>query len=413
MKSEYIILMPLAIQLFGLTPVVLRDAYLNKKQKRIMLGIIGLITLLVIQNVSDYILQTSVSMPYLRTLVGIIGYSIRPIIIVLFCKLVKPDVKNTVAWTLVAINAVIYSTALFSNAVFYIDSQNHYHGGEFPIKLSNTAFIISFVLLAHLVYCTITVYKKKKSWVWVAAVNIAIVVFSALLDVSPAYTDYPVSYLTISVVCCSLFYYIWLHLEFVREHERSLMSEQRIKIMMSQIQPHFLYNTLSTIQALCRIDPQKAFETTEKFGTYLRRNIDSLDSPDLISLERELEHTRVYAEIEMLRFPKISVDYQVETDDFYVPALTVQPIVENAIRHGVRSREHGVIEVCATEKTDCYEIIIKDNGVGFDTAELASAEGSHIGIKNVRERIEKMCGGTVTVDSIIDKGTVVTIRIPR
>lgn len=409
--TEYIILMPLGIMLFGLAPVVKLDPYLNKRQKRIMLGIIALITLIVAQNVFEYILQTSISLPYIRTVVSIVGYCARPVLIVLFCKLVKPNVKNLIAWILVIINALVYSTAFYSHIIFYIDETNHYHGGAHGI--SNFAYYICGILLFHLAYCTITEYKNKKAWFWMVIVNVSLVVFSMLLEISPAYRDYPVDYVTISIVCCSLFFYIWLHLEFVREHEKSLMAEQRIKIMMSQIQPHFLYNTLSTIQALCRTDPEKAFDTTGKFGTYLRNNIDSLDRPELIPLEKELEHTRIYADIEMLRFPKISVEYKIDADDFEVPALTIQPLVENAIRHGVRSREHGVVTVEAKAENGFNIIIISDNGVGFDAEKVKSIDGSHIGLSNVKERIETMCGGTMDVDSRINEGTVITIIIPR
>ncbi|MBR1749276.1 MAG: histidine kinase [Ruminococcus sp.] len=233
------------------------------------------------------------------------------------------------------------------------------------------------------------------------------------MDISDLYRDYPVSYLTIAVVCCGLFYYIWLHLEFAKEHERALMAEQRIKIMMSQIQPHFVSNTLTTIQALCLLDPQKAFEVTGKFGSYLRNNIASLEEDNLIPIGKELEHTKVYAEIEMLRFPEISVEYNIEAEDFTLPALTIQPLVENAIRHGVRDRDHGVVEIATKITDDRYIITITDNGVGFDTKKPLPTDGSHLGIKNVRDRLSEMCGGTLLIDSKIDEGTTVTVTIPR
>ena len=412
--TEYIILMPLLIIMLGLVFIVASDSYINHKQKKIMSGIIGLITLLIVQNVADYLLQLVIELPYLRTLVSIVGYVIRPIIIVLFCKLVKPNGRNTAAWILVIINAAVYLTATFSKAVFYIDETNHYQGGAFGGMLSNTAFVICFALLFHLMYCTVSVYRNRGAKIWIAITNVAIIFISALLDVSPAYLDYPVSYTTIAVVCCSLFYYIWLHLEFAREHEKALMAEQRVKIMISQIQPHFLYNTLSTIQALCQTDPQKAFETTEKFGLYLRNNIDSLDQPELIPFEKELEHTKIYADIEMIRFSKISVEYNINVSDFCVPALSIQPLVENAIRHGVRSREHGIVNVeTRIDENGFNEILISDNGVGFDVNELCSKDGAHIGITNVKERIEEMCEGTFDIDSRIGKGTKITIKLPR
>ena len=214
------------------------------------------------------------------------------------------------------------------------------------------------------------------------------------------------------MVSASLFYDIWLHTQFVREHELALMAEQRIQIMMTQIQPHFLYNTLSTIQALCLSDPEKAAIVTEKFGTYLRRNLNSLNISDLIPLSQELEHTRTYAEIEMIRFPRISVIYEIEDEDFSLPALSIQPIVENAIRHGVRIRSDGLVTVSTKFCPEGHLITITDNGKGFDPRSVNDDDRPHIGISNVRERIEKMCGGSLTIRSFPDAGTTVTILIP-
>ncbi|MBQ9228702.1 MAG: histidine kinase [Eubacterium sp.] len=408
--EEYIILMPMGIQLLGLLLVVLNDKYIRKEQKQTMTVIIGLISLLLAQNVVDNILGTTVSMPYLRTVVSIVGYSVRPIIIVMFCKLVRPNGKNTVAWVLVILNALIYLSALFSRFVFYIDPDNHFHRGSI---FNYTAYVVSFILLAHLIYCTISEYKSRKSFIWIALINAAIIVISAILEITPAYFDYPVGYLTIAIVCCSLFYYIWLHLEFVREHERALMAEQRIKIMMSQIQPHFVSNTLTTIQSLCMLDPPKAAEITGKFGAYIRNNIASLDEEKLIPIKKEIEHTKIYTEIEMLRFPDISVEYEIDEEDFSVPALTVQPLVENAIRHGVREIENGKVSIVTKNTEKSHIITIRDNGVGFDTDTLSVQDGAHIGINNVRERVKAMCGGTLAIDSQIGKGTTVTITIPR
>lgn len=407
--TEYIILMPLLIQLLGITFIVLKDKYLSRAQRHAMLVIIAIITLLVAQNCAEYILETSVSIPYLRTLVSSIGYILRPAIIVLFCILVSPKRKHYLAKILLILNTLTYITPSFSHLVFFIDKSNHFQRGF----LGYTAYFMSAILIAYLVIVSIIEFRYRKSALWVVLANAGIVIISASLELTPAYIEYPVNYLTIAVVCCSVFYYIWLHLEFVREHEDALMAEQRIKIMMSQIQPHFLYNTLSTIQALCRTDPKKAFEVTEQFGTYLRHNIDSLDKPDLIPLKEELEHTNTYAQIEMIRFPKISVEYDIQADNIHLPALTIQPLVENAIRHGVRSRSEGRITVSTKEENGFYIIKVKDNGIGFNPENVNEMEGNHIGIANVKQRIEDMCSGTFEINSIIGEGTEITIKIPK
>ena len=235
---------------------------------------------------------------------------------------------------------------------------------------------------------------------------------SVFLDVTLDEAGQPITFLTFAIVISSVFYYIWLHLRFVQMHEDDLKAQQRLKIMMSQIQPHFLYNTLSSIQALCLKDPEKAFDVTEKFGAYLRQNIDSLDRPELIPFEKELEHTRVYSEIEMIRFPSIRVEYDTPDTGFMIPALTVQPLVENAIRHDVRGAENGVVRVSSKKKDGFYEIVIGDNGKGFDPEAAEKSDGTHIGVRNVRERISSLCCGTMTVEDADGKGTKIVIRIP-
>ena len=168
-----------------------------------------------------------------------------------------------------------------------------------------------------------------------------------------------------------------------------------------------------TIQALCRKDPERAYETTGKFGNYLRQNLAVMNQPNLIPLRKELEHTRTYADIEMLRFPNIHVQYEITDDEFQVPPLTIQPLVENAIRHGVRIREEGIVSITTRRIGEYHEIEIRDNGIGFDPESVKTDGQNHIGIHNVRERIEKMCGGTLTIESRVDEGTKAVIRIPR
>ena len=132
----------------------------------------------------------------------------------------------------------------------------------------------------------------------------------------------------------------------------------------------------------------------------------------MIPFAKELEHTQVYAQIEMIRFPSIEIKYDIQDEDFELPALTIQPLVENAIRHGVRIREHGIIEIETREKRYGHKIVIRDNGKGFDVNAPLSEERSHIGLNNVKDRIESMCHGEMEIESKIDKGTTITIKLP-
>ncbi len=407
--ADLLTLLPLLLQLIGLTCAVLIDPYIHRKHRKIMLIITVLLFSLLVQNYLDHLLERNGSLPFARTLVGIYGYCVGPMILALFGYLVGREQSYWPAWMLVGVNAAIHLTALFSGLCFSITEDNNFYRGP----LGYSCHVISGILLLYLVFLMVRSFDNVRTREkLIPLFNILLIFASVIADSLVAYPALSVSFLTVTAVSSSVFYYIWLHLQFVREHEKALMAEQRIQIMMSQIQPHFLYNTLSTIQALCKTDPDKAFDTTEKFGTYLRQNIDSLRQPSRIPVQKELEHVRIYAEIESIRFPSIRVEYDTPDLDFLIPALTIQPLVENAIRHGVRIREKGLVTVKTRKRPDYHEIVVQDNGKGFDLAVAESLDETHIGIRNVRARVEQMCSGSLTVESHLDVGTTVTIRIP-
>ena len=372
-----------------------------------MLAITGLVFSLVVQNCADYI-SDQLEMDTLRTIATVWGYSVRPVILLLFISLLNNKKNYRILIGLVMVNVAVFFSAFFSRISFWIED-GHFHRGT----LGYTCHIISLIMLAYFFYLTICEVRRipKKESIF-PLLNVVLIFVGIGIDFFLA-RQQNITYLTIAIVNGSLFYYIWLHLQFVREHEKALIAEQQIQIMMTQMQPHFLYNTLSTIQALCRIDPEKASDTTEKFGIYLQQNLDSINQPELIPIKKELEHTKIYADIEMIRFKNVRVEYDIKDESFCVPALTVQPLVENAIKHGARIRKEGVVTV-RTKKTDNgHEVVISDNGCGFDTTQQLGTDKTHIGIRNVEERVRIMCGGSVKIESRLNEGTTVTICIPE
>ena len=194
---------------------------------------------------------------------------------------------------------------------------------------------------------------------------------------------------------------------------RAQLQENRIAIMISQIQPHFIYNTLGTIQHLCKENPEEAACLVQNFSIYLRGNFSELDNTVPIRIRKELEHVHCYTDIELVRFPDMTVQYDIQTEDFVLPALSVQPLVENAIKHGLMGLEEGGTVVVTTFETDThYCVKVTDDGVGFDELNLQDGR-KHVGISNVRERLQSMCGGTLTVESQKGKGTTALIQIPK
>ncbi len=198
----------------------------------------------------------------------------------------------------------------------------------------------------------------------------------------------------------------------ITEKENEYLTSQ-INVTLSQVQPHFLNNALNTIQYLCDTDPAKASEVVGNFSKYIRMNIDSISNHHPIPLSKDLEHLQNYLSIETLRFPDIRFEYDIQVTDFSVPPLTLQPLVENAIKHGVRQRESGgVVRVSTLRESGNNIIVIEDNGGGFDINKKPDDNRSHIGLSNTQKRIKIMCNGKLKVESKIDYGTKITIKIP-
>ena len=193
----------------------------------------------------------------------------------------------------------------------------------------------------------------------------------------------------------------------------SELAKSRISTMMSQIRPHFIYNTLGSIEQLCDLDPQKAGELVHDFAKYLRGNFGELDNPDPILMSQEMDHVHHYVSIENVRFPDMTFMFEMNSSDFHIPALTVQPIVENAIKHGLmRLQKGGTIHVVSYETGTDYCVLVEDDGVGFDT-KLLIDERKHVGLRNIRERLKAMVNGSMEIESTVGVGTKVLIKIPK
>lgn len=190
---------------------------------------------------------------------------------------------------------------------------------------------------------------------------------------------------------------------------------QKNRLTLSQIKPHFIFNALGSIEELCVVDAKKAEEAVHYFSKYLRANMDALGEKDLTPFEDELDHIHNYIWLEKMRFED-DLDYceNIEVSDFSVPILCIQPLIENAVKHGMMRKEEGTLHVTlTTKKVDEYvEIIITDDGCGFDTKQKKDDGRSHVGMEYARKSIESKLNGQVRIESEIGKGTVVTMRVP-
>ncbi len=186
------------------------------------------------------------------------------------------------------------------------------------------------------------------------------------------------------------------------------MQRSRMQLMISQMQPHFMYNTLSAIQELCYTDPNMAADTIVKFSNYLRANVDFLDHEEMIHFRQELKHIRNYIEIQKIRFgDNLVYEEYLEETNFMLPPLTIQPIIENAVQHGVRKRKtSGIVKLITKVEGDQIMIQVTDNGYGFEEKVMPD-KGFH-SFDNVKYRLETLVNANIEIDST-KNGTRVTI----
>lgn len=190
------------------------------------------------------------------------------------------------------------------------------------------------------------------------------------------------------------------------------LQRARTDIALHQIKPHFLHNALMSIKVLCRTRPKEAEQAIYDFTIFLRGNMKALESPEPIPFREEVNAIACYLRIEQIRFrQRLRVVWDLEEEDFSVPPLTIQPLVENAVRHGVCQKpEGGTVTIASRRTGDVILVEITDDGVGFDCSAVEKSGG--IGIRNLRLRLTEQLGARLEIQSAPGKGTVQTVIIP-
>lgn len=217
-----------------------------------------------------------------------------------------------------------------------------------------------------------------------------------------------------------LFLFCWnLAVAQYRQDEIALLQnaldvEQRMlktqgAFLASQIQPHFLYNTLITIQELCYSDPGLAADTVLHFADYLRQNIDFMDYKEKVPFPEELKHINHYIHIQRARFEDaVMFVLDIGTEDFELPPLTVQPLIENAVSHGIRRGSgRGQVRLTTLRTGDEVQVRVEDDGAGFDPASVQKRS-----LENIRSRVELTMHGSMTIRSSPGAGCAVTLHLP-
>ena len=198
--------------------------------------------------------------------------------------------------------------------------------------------------------------------------------------------------------------------QFMRQQRE--ITNQRASVMVLQMRPHFIYNTMVTIYYLCKQDADKTQQVTKDFTDYLRKNFTAIASENTIPFTEELRHTQAYLAVEKAQHEdNLFMEFDTPHTRFRVPPLTLQPLVENAVKHGLNIEGDPLHIYVKTRLTkNGSEIIVENDGPGFNPAD---DNKPHIALNNIRQRLEMMCKGTLKITPRDGGGTVVTVFIPK
>ena len=426
MEKRAMITANIALDILGIILSLIPIVYLisnhryQQKLNQYFLGVAVSNIFMIVGDLADWLIQDAAepSVKLLLTLFTVMFYVASAFVLYFFAGymgeyLNLPVRVKKLYLTVIAVvcGAQVFFAVIspFTDSIFYVSDRGYQRGSLFII--SQLIPLFCYILFTVLVI----VYRKRLNWREV--VFFLLYIFVPLGGGAIQMFLRGVAVVNIGVALALLFILVNIQFEHeitLRKQEKKL-AELRIDIMLSQIQPHFLYNVLTGIRTLCEMDPIRAGESIGTFSKFLRANMESLTNKSPIPFEQELAHTRSYLYLEQQRFEdKLNVIYEINTTAFTIPPLTLQPIVENAVRHGIMKKKDGGILTIRSEETDsAYMVTVIDDGVGFSVEQRKTAEYAHIGIENVKNRLNALCGGTIEVQSEPQNGTTVTICVPK
>lgn len=321
------------------------------------------------------------------------------------------------SWGVCALYLVLYVVNLFVPIFYYIDASNVY----MRTPLYGLTMIPAFW---NMLLTVIILIKHRDTLTKSQLIVFSIYLMMPLISLPVQMFIHGLNFSNITTMLIVIIIFLFVQIEQTKlllKEEKEVaktklaLTQSNNALVLSQIQPHFLYNALTSIYRLCDVKPEAAKEAISNFSKYLRGNLDSIKQTKMISFADELTHLQAYLSLEKIRYDDyLDIKYDIKATEFFIPPLTVQPLVENAVNHGISDMPHGgCVTISTEEMPDRYEIRVSDNGVGFDPDTIPVDGRSHVGISNVRSRLNIMCNGTLDIKSAPGQGTVAIIQIPK
>ncbi len=385
------------------------------------------IALILLISVSDYVDMLTQNMTnyrfdfgtmdvrvQVRILACTIMYVLRPVVILLQLLMLLPDKKFVVPIVIPSIvNACVYMPTAFGLPLaFGITAKNSWYGNP-PLSWMVYAVQLLYVVILFLLSA---VYFKRDNIVR-SVIILAIGAISVAISVCE-FTDILTGHVTEVTAMCTLAYYIYLSTIYQQEMRQAIaekeleIAKSELTVLKNQMHPHFIYNSLGTIRSLAKRDGTRAVQCIDDFSKYLKSHIGAIQSDDLIPFDSELENVKVYLSMVQAGYSsKIQIDYDISVRDFKLPPLSLEPIVENAVNHGV-GKYGGTITIITYMEEGCIVLRVKDSG-GQPKAEKEEYKPFHngIGLDNTAKRLELHCGGKLRTD-FSGNGATVDIILP-
>jgi len=402
------------IALLGLI-LVLSLHQINKWTRCFFIVFFGMLTFYIGVNASSYIsILFWPDYAFWSQLLMFIYSAVSPLLILMLdiylIKICNENLHKSLLFFLCTSMTVIYlvllSTTWFTDFIYYFTTDDGYNRGPYyPLLLAPPAVMIVLTLVG--------IIRRRSKLTPKQFTALLTYVETPLICTVLQMFSHGILLVIIGTSVSALFMFIFLLLDHVEramnQSEENAM--QKASIMKLQMRPHFIFNTMMSIYYLCEQDPAKAQKVTLDFTTYLRKNFTAIANDNTVPFSEELEHTKAYIGVEQVRFEdRINVEYDIGHSEFRIPPLTLQPIVENAIKHGVGNDNESVTINIKTVHSDKQTVLsVTDSGIGFDGTDN---NDPHIALDNIKQRLQMMCKGSLTISSAEGNGTVVTVIIP-
>lgn len=301
---------------------------------------------------------------------------------------------------------LILIIAQFTKSIYYITPKNEYYRGPWYALLQLPLILIMLLTFIILINNRNSLSKKQ-------SIAFTFFLITQALSMLIQIVFFGLMFFIGGMTAAAMALFLFILLD-QRDKTLFLQKEnmrQQASILKLQMRPHFIYNTMISIYYLCQQDVEKAQQVILDFTSYLRQNYSAIAKEELIPFSDELEHTRAYLSVVQVRYEGLLfVNFDIPHKHFLLPALTLQPIVENSVQHGVDPELDPLsISVCTRKTKHGSKIVVEDNGIGYSPV---TDNQVHIGLKNVRERLRLMCDATLKISPRSGGGTVVTIEIP-